>query len=310
MKKILAIIFVICIIFGVAGFLYMKKKNKALPLNNNFATVSQNDSAITLDTNENSSATCGGNGVKTYDQCVDEVKNLDVTKSSIIYSQFLDPNKDTSQQSSIKDSSRRLMLYYYSCKILNDKDKNALDEAGKYLDPMQGTPNGFIENTKKQLSDILDGKLNTPYLTYSDNVALGDLLKICPDELPAMCKEASKTRGNNGNDEYCNNICTKIDSYKQDPIKAKSEILDPNAWKASTDPANKSYRPILSMAYRVGGKDLALQVCGESKMSDLQKTDCLNTVSGLDAASISCSDVATKLGEFVCKKQKNLGLCQ
>jgi hypothetical protein len=304
MKKILAIIAVIFIFLGVAGFLYIRREKslmavsqKGSPNASQNAVNTQNSGACDVNANN-----AGGNNA--CDECKSEIKSFNVAQSSLIYTHLYDLKNSDDPSQNDRSVYDELMLRYYSCDALNNKDKEVSTEAGKYIDHIKNAPVGYAQSLKQGLSDILDGKLNTPYLDVFDNVALGDLSKICPDELPAMCRSnVSRLPVANKDvaDRNCDGLCSKIENYQNDKTAAQDEIL------GNSSSQGFQQRLILGMAYRIGGKDLALKFCGETGLNDQQKKDCLAKAYYLDSINISCDDVAAKLADFACKKQN---LCQ
>ena len=264
-------------------------------------------------------SSCGlQNANETFDQCTARIKSLDVSQADQIYLSFSDKFKKPDDPANNIEQYMflGLMPTYFACKIGGDKD-GATSGFEKYIDSIKNMPPGTLTNFKDEFQEMAAGKLQSVYFNLYDNIALGDVSRICPDEFPAYCTEflnngsrISNGKASNGLDvknigSYCQSSCQRLTTYAANKQAGLKDLADPTVWGGDVVFGNP-YNTIAAVAYRLGGKDLALKQCDADGISADSRNKCQTAVYGMDMLNKSCDDVTAALANFVCQQEKNV----
>ena len=224
-----------------------------------------------------------------------------------------------------KSLTQNLMVEYLICKAkTNPEDKSFYDRAQEYISEKMilgdkgeqakqeilDSLNSAVEQpfvnflnmvelemiledrerqAKQEVSDSLDGVAGQPFVNFLNIVALGNLEKLCPGELPKICRKSLEDLGEKNQALFssCDSLC----NYKNWTPDLKLEIEDPIEFQSR-------YQTEVAFAYRFGGSELALLFCDDIK-EESRKKDCLNLIKRFNYLQ-NCDLHKEKLADLIC----------
>lgn len=133
-------------------------------------------------------------------------------------------------------------------------------------------------------------------------LAFADLDKLCPEKLPNLCVEQARLMNMGEKSiENCKYFCDRLNLYSENKDILGKEIINYSNW--SDDPAifEGQYKMRLSVAYRFGGEDLALEIC--HNMVEPNKESCLERINYLNNIKKGkyCDEYMNNLKNLLCQ---------
>lgn len=195
----------------------------------------------------------------------------------------------------------RNMIDYLICEVEYDNGEENYNRAKNFMESLTYTS----EENKQSVLNKLDDAYKVVHKNVQDSLtlqlALGDLNKICPDELPSICHECYQN--NDSNKErilkfmdchgkiYCDYVCEIIQKCFNDKnyfeeFFLKLQYNDPQCTKPETYELKKlpykienigSWR--IAIAYRIGDREAAHKIC--DIFEDETNNECMDYVNGI-----------------------------
>jgi len=197
---------------------------------------------------------------------------------------------------------------YLVCKVGYDKSEDFYNKAKELIQGMK------VQEQGKQNSLLALDEAFSESRGFILELALGDIDKICPDELPKLClvtfpessSDAEKER-EKVITEQCNEMCDIIKKYIENTEENKDRIVNPNRG-VGNPPKDESIRQNwikykVAIAYQVGGDALTLEFC-DALTDSKDKDTCLlflEELGSIDRDKI-CSDFRNKVNSTICSK--------
>jgi len=202
---------------------------------------------------------------------------------------------------SIEDYARALLFKYFSCELDVEKNDIAFQNVKNYikravLDDFQ---NKIMLNW---LDDVYLGLSSGGLLGISNNLAIGDLSKICPLEIERACRKYGTMRSSSVNQDevvsYCDNLCERMEQYDKENDKALGDIVNNEKW-LDADQYSFINRHRVGVAYRFGGYKFANNFC--NSLSEKEENICLKLLQSIAVHdSNSCNVISESLQELFC----------
>lgn len=198
------------------------------------------------------------------------------------------------------DYANKLTTRYFYCQLAKTTDKEDYNEI--YNQALK-----FVEKSNLMLNQEYSEKYNGIYEEYFNNESFsnelalgGDLSEICPDKLINMCIVAREKWEFTYPDteEWCLNICEVLMEYSNDESKLFSNVVDFRNWADESSLFQQYFWREL-MAFRFGGKELALKVC--NNIPEQEINNCFGIVSTYTVRQIKCEDVSKELVDLICE---------
>ena len=195
----------------------------------------------------------------------------------------------------------RNMINYLICRVDNSKNEEDYNLAKNFIEEL-GIQEENKQNSLVWLDEAYSQESNSLRVinAFTIQLALGDLAKLCPDELPNLCSEEAihfdvkETKLIIGN---CNNVCNLIDQYSEDRDKIERDIVNFRDWHNDSVIYEKQYELRVAIAYRFGGQDLALKIC--ENVIDSEKENCVSKVNWV--SSFNCDGLRENIENLICQ---------
>jgi len=189
------------------------------------------------------------------------------------------------------------MFRYLICKLKENKDEEIYNLAKNFTE-------GFQEESRQNSLVWLDEVYSQePYNSFTINLALGELAEICPNELSKYCLNRKRTSGAPVFEEWCLNICNDINEYPKNPEKFNEEIIGFDDWNSDLNYMFGQYTWRSAMAFRLGGKDLALKIC--DNLMESEKDNCQKKIEEFEDLRVKgvseCVVLRDNLEEAICE---------
>jgi hypothetical protein len=187
---------------------------------------------------------------------------------------------------------RKLLIRYLGCKTAVSGDEKFYKLCEDFI-----LSENIDEKIKKemilQLSNRLDG---TATISLPSLIALGDINRICPEQLPAQCLKDSEAYYSEftGLKEKCEKICDSLNEYGVNKQLLDEEIIYFRNWHNSAPVRENQYKLRVGIAYRFGGQELAREVCRQALDGETEKCLAALNFSG-------CYDYRAKIEELICR---------
>lgn len=194
------------------------------------------------------------------------------------------------------------MIRYLICRVddsRNEEDYNSVKSFIKELNIQEENK----QNSLVRLDEVYSQESNflRAINVFTTQLALGDLDKICPSELPSICHECYQNDDSNKarilqfmdchGKIYCDYICEIIQKCFNDKnyfeeFFLKLQYNEPQCTEPETyKPKKLSYKIEnigpwrIALAYRIGGREVAYKICDifEDEMND----KCIDHVNGI-----------------------------
>lgn len=138
---------------------------------------------------------------------------------------------------------------------------------------------------------------------------------LCPDNKPVLqLKEtclagAQKSLSGSIKSEFCNTLCERLDAYSKNPKIFEEEILNFTNWFQLTKDWNDyselrlRYAWRMAVAFRFGGEEAALKVCGNLPSIKAMRDDCVSLIESykeLKEQKINCGNIFKELTAMIC----------
>ena len=192
---------------------------------------------------------------------------------------------------------------YLTCRVKYGKDEGFYNMAKEYI----ANESGLSDETKKNTLDILD----EAYLGergFTTELALGDINVICPDKIVNLCfggimPFSFDQESEDGKllDNSCSNVCNTLDVYSKDSSKLAEEVVDFKNWETRAKEREIEYTYRLSIAYRFGGKEMALRVCDNLEGGE-EVGKCKMLISYIDGlvTNLPCDEISEDITDLIC----------
>jgi len=188
---------------------------------------------------------------------------------------------------------KELFIKYIGCQLEAERD-NRIYEQGKQFINTVCTLRDAIP-----LSEYLKSKMNNDDY-FASMLIKGSLEEICPEKLLAECKEGRYLQ-EMVSEEWCNNICEKLQEYEKNSSGMMSELVNFQDQK-NRGSSDLFFIPNMIIAYRFGGEEMALEFC--NSLFTGEKETCLYGIQRLEIRNnMECGEVLEKIAELICAEQ-------
>ena len=227
------------------------------------------------------------------DELIDRVNNLEFSAET-----------DISVIDEKLDSIYRSTIDYLICKVEYDKSEENYIRAKDFTESVIYINKENKESVSKRLEDTYLGKSSS----YINTLAIGELAEICPDNLPALCLDKEQVSGVPAGfplyKDWCLNICNDITKgYPENFERFSEEITDFKDWSDDLNYRLGQYMWRSAMAFRFGGKELALKVC--DNLPNRDRGGCYERVEKLEnlkaESALKCENFRDDLEEVICQ---------
>lgn len=276
-KKIVLIIILgsLVIIGGVAGVFYWQKTH--IPLNISPAAVKA--------------------------KCLEDISKMDDEELIATVENFdYEDAPSASVREAKKVSAIKQLFGYLVCKIkIGTMIKGEKNEE-LYIMIKEFIARNVSEANREEMLTLLDKNTEKVYEKFNLLLAFTDLDKLCPEKLPNLCVERARLMNMDEKSiENCKYFCDRLNLYSENKDILEKEIINYSDW--SDDPAifERQYEMRLSVAYRFGGEDLALEIC--HNMAEPNKESCLGKINYLNNIKKGkyCDEYMNNLKNLLCQ---------
>lgn len=200
-------------------------------------------------------------------------------------------------------SSFEIFNKYYSCSY--DKVHKELVRQSTYNGAVQFIE-GIIanENIKNKnvlyanqnrtidAKDFLLNHASSTYKYFYNELIFGDWENSCEKNLASLCRPEDITFVASGTVQWCQNLCKKLEIYKNDKNKLITEFID--------NPDKSDYIFKVAIAYRLGKSDLANQICNNLKDDKVNYDICKQIIIKSEIRQTDCQEINNFVAKYVC----------
>jgi hypothetical protein len=217
----------------------------------------------------------------------DFMNNIDITITML-----------TPDESRILDSVAHDLTVYLVCKVATNKDLNYYKRVLSFVERSR-----FPKEAKEKMSTFFNKGYYSPTESFLKRLATEE---ECSNNLINECLQGDFVKGFSEAENWCNNLCSSIQEYSVNDEKFNEKIINFNEWERELEYMISQYSWRLAVAYRIGGKDIALQICDNVEDVFGERANCIERVEYFEYRTKRCEEIEQSMKLSLCQVKASL----